>query len=515
MYKYNAIDQQLVDDRVEQFRDQTRRFLAGELSEEAYLPLRLMNGLYIQRHAPMLRVAIPYGLLATYQLRKLADISEKYDRGYGHITTRTNMQFNWPKLEEVPDILAELASVQMHAIQTSGNCIRNTTTDQFAGVTADEIADPRPYCEIIRQWSTFHPEFTYLPRKFKIAVIGTRSDRAATQLHDIGLHVVTNDAGDIGFEVIVGGGLGRTPVIGKVIRPFLPERHLLSYLDAILRIYNQYGRRDNKYKARIKILVESMGAEEFSRIVEEDWEKHNKDGALTLTAEQIEHAKTYFPPPAYQTFSQQQLQASQDKLAAQFESGKEGISAIGYDRRGGTSYGKYQIASRPGSMDNFISYLKTEAPDIAKQLEAAGPANTGSRSGRMPDVWREIAASQPERFGELQEGFIRDSHYKPAMEAVKKAGFNADNFSPALQEVLFSTAVQHGPNGAARIFTRAAQQVGLKAGVPHEQQFIKEVYAKRAGQFENSTAQVREAVHNRLHQEKNMALAMVGNASIA
>lgn len=319
MYKYNAIDQQLVDDRVEQFRDQTRRFLAGELSEEAYLPLRLMNGLYIQRHAPMLRVAIPYGLLATYQLRKLADISEKYDRGYGHITTRTNMQFNWPKLEEVPDILAELASVQMHAIQTSGNCIRNTTTDQFAGVTADEIADPRPYCEIIRQWSTFHPEFTYLPRKFKIAVIGTRSDRAATQLHDIGLHVVKNDAGDIGFEVIVGGGLGRTPVIGKVIRPFLPERHLLSYLDAILRIYNQYGRRDNKYKARIKILVESMGAEEFSRIVEEDWEKHNKDGALTLTAKQIEHAKTYFPPPAYQTFSQQQLQASQDKLSAQFE----------------------------------------------------------------------------------------------------------------------------------------------------------------------------------------------------
>ena len=319
MYKYNAIDQQLVDDRVEQFRDQTRRFLAGELSEEAYLPLRLMNGLYIQRHAPMLRVAIPYGLLATYQLRKLADISEKYDRGYGHITTRTNMQFNWPKLEEVPDILAELASVQMHAIQTSGNCIRNTTTDQFAGVTADEIADPRPYCEIIRQWSTFHPEFTYLPRKFKIAVIGTRSDRAATQLHDIGLHVVKNDAGDIGFEVMVGGGLGRTPVIGKVIRPFLPERHLLSYLDAILRIYNQYGRRDNKYKARIKILVESMGAEAFSRIVEEDWEKHNKDGALTLTAEQIEHAKTFFPQPAYQTFSQQQLQASQAKLATQFE----------------------------------------------------------------------------------------------------------------------------------------------------------------------------------------------------
>ena len=267
MYQYNAIDQQLVDDRVAQFRDQTRRFLAGELSEEEFLPLRLMNGLYIQRHAPMLRVAIPYGLLATYQLRKLADISEKYDRGYGHITTRTNMQFNWPKLEQVPDILAELASVQMHAIQTSGNCIRNTTTDQFAGVISDEVADPRPYCEIIRQWSTFHPEFTYLPRKFKIAVIGTQSDRAASQLHDIGLHVVKNAAGEIGFEVLVGGGLGRTPVIGKVIKSFLPDVHLLSYLDSILRVYNQHGRRDNKYKARIKILVESMGVAEFTKQV--------------------------------------------------------------------------------------------------------------------------------------------------------------------------------------------------------------------------------------------------------
>ena len=318
MYKYNAIDQQLVDDRVAQFRDQTRRFLAGELSEEEFLPLRLMNGLYIQRHAPMLRVAIPYGLLATYQLRKLADISEKYDRGYGHITTRTNMQFNWPKLEEVPDILAELASVQMHAIQTSGNCIRNTTTDQFAGVIADEVADPRPYCEIIRQWSTFHPEFTYLPRKFKIAVIGTKSDRAATQLHDIGLHLVKNDAGEIGFEVLVGGGLGRTPVIGKVIRSFLPAVHLLSYLDSILRIYNQYGRRDNKYKARIKILVESMGADAFAELVEADWQAHNKDGELTLTAAQIAHAKTFFPQPDYESFSPAQLQACQDQLSDQF-----------------------------------------------------------------------------------------------------------------------------------------------------------------------------------------------------
>ena len=249
MYQYNAIDQQLVNDRVAQFRDQTRRYLAGELTEEEFLPLRLMNGLYIQRYAPMLRIAIPYGLMASYQLRKLADITEQYDKGYGHFTTRTNIQLNWVKVEEVPDILAELASVQMHAIQTSGNCIRNTTTDPYAGVNAGEVADPRPYCEIIRQWSTFHPEFTYLPRKFKIAVIGSKEDRAATMLHDIGLHIVKNDAGELGFEVIVGGGLGRTPVIGKVIREFLPEKDLLSYLDSVLRVYNQYGRRDNKYKA--------------------------------------------------------------------------------------------------------------------------------------------------------------------------------------------------------------------------------------------------------------------------
>lgn len=317
MYQYNTIDQQLVNDRVEQFRDQTRRFLAGELTEEEFLPLRLMNGLYIQRHAPMLRIAIPYGLLATYQLRKLADITEQYDRGYGHITTRTNMQLNWPKLEQVPDILAELASVQMHAIQTSGNCIRNTTTDPYAGVIADEVTDPRPYCEIIRQWSTFHPEFTYLPRKFKIAVIGTKSDRAATQLHDIGLHLVKNEAGEIGFEVVVGGGLGRTPIVGKVIRPFLPQVHLLSYLDSILRIYNQYGRRDNKFKARIKILVESMGAEEFARIVEEDWEKHNKDGDLTLTLEQIEHAKTFFSVPDYETLNDEQVKTTLAQVVMQ------------------------------------------------------------------------------------------------------------------------------------------------------------------------------------------------------
>ncbi len=313
MYKYTHADQAMVDERVEQFRDQTRRFLAGELPEEQYLPLRLQNGLYIQRHAPMLRIAVPYGLIASYQLRKLADITRRYDRGYGHFTTRTNLQLNWPKLEEVPDILAELASVQMHAIQTSGNCIRNTTTDPYAGINANEIEDPRPYCEIIRQWSTFHPEFAFLPRKFKIAVIGTPEDRAATQVHDIGLHVLKNEEGEIGFEVIVGGGLGRTPIIGKTINKFLPRQHLLSYLDAILRVYNLHGRRDNKFKARIKILVESMGAREFTKLVEKEWETFTKDGSLTLTDENFETAKSYFPEFDYENI---------DELASQTELNK-------------------------------------------------------------------------------------------------------------------------------------------------------------------------------------------------
>ena len=318
MYKYTHADQAMVDERVEQFRDQTRRFLAGELPEEQYLPLRLQNGLYIQRHAPMLRIAVPYGLMASYQVRKLAEITRKYDKGYGHFTTRTNLQLNWPKLEEVPDILAELASVQMHAIQTSGNCIRNTTTDPYAGINANEVEDPRPYCEIIRQWSTFHPEFAFLPRKFKIAVIGTAEDRAATQVHDIGLHVVKNNEGEVGFEVIVGGGLGRIPVIGKTIREFLPREHLLSYLDAILRVYNLHGRRDSKakYRSRIKILVESLGAREFTKLVEKEWETFTKDGELTLTEENFETAKSYFPEFDYDKVDELE---SQSQLKKQFE----------------------------------------------------------------------------------------------------------------------------------------------------------------------------------------------------
>ncbi|MDD5034938.1 MAG: nitrite/sulfite reductase [Methylococcaceae bacterium] len=297
MYQYDEYDQTLVNERVAQFRDQTRRFLTGQLSEDQFRPLRLMNGLYIQRHAPMLRVAIPYGLLSSGQLRMLAHIARHYDRGYGHFTTRQNIQYNWPQLEQVPDILADLATVQMHAIQTSGNCIRNTTSDPLAGVCVDELEDPRPWCEIIRQWSTLHPEFAFLPRKFKIAVSGAAKDRAAAQFHDIGLYLVSNERGEVGFEVMVGGGLGRTPIIGQTIRPFLEKRHLLSYLEAILRVYNLFGRRDNKFKARIKILLKETGVEKFTRMVEEEWARIRED--LILDEEEIERVSRQFLPPAY------------------------------------------------------------------------------------------------------------------------------------------------------------------------------------------------------------------------
>ena len=293
-------DQRLVDERVAQFRDQTRRFLAGELSEDEFRVLRLQNGLYIQRYAPMLRIAIPYGLLSSRQLRKLAEIVRKYDRSYGHFSTRQNLQFNWPKLEDVPQILAELAHVQMHAIQTSGNCVRNITTDQFAGIAHDEIIDPRPYCELMRQWSTFHPEFAYLPRKFKIAVSGSLDDRAATLVHDIGVHAVKNAAGEIGFRVIVGGGLGRTPIVGPTIREFLPRQHLLTYLDACLRVYNRFGRRDNKYKARIKILVKELTPAVFAQQVEAEW-AHLKDGPATVTDAEFERRAVSSWIPAYES----------------------------------------------------------------------------------------------------------------------------------------------------------------------------------------------------------------------
>ena len=298
MYRYDVIDRALVNERVAQFRDQTQRFLAGELSDDEFKHLRLRNGLYIQRHAPMLRVAIPYGLLSSSQLRALGSIARRYDRGYGHFTTRQNIQFNWPKLEQVPDILAELAAVDMHAIQTSGNCIRNTTSDHLAGVTPDELEDPRPWCEIIRQWSTFHPEFAFLPRKFKIAVTGAAQDRAASLVHDVGVHIVRGPGGELGFEILAGGGLGRAPMIGQVVRDFLPREHLLSYLEAVLRVYNLEGRRDNLTKARIKILVKSLGVEEFRRRVEAEWEAL-RDAGLRVGDAEVARMRAFFEPPAY------------------------------------------------------------------------------------------------------------------------------------------------------------------------------------------------------------------------
>lgn len=315
MYVYDEHDHKIIKERVAQFRDQTERYLAGSLKDEEFLPLRLQNGLYVQRLAPMLRIAVPYGMLNSEQLRKIAHITRKYDKGYCHITTRQNIQLNWPLLEDVPDILEELATVEMHAIQTSGNCIRNVTSDQFAGVAPDEIIDPRPYCEIIRQWSTLHPEFAFLPRKFKIAVSGSVDDRAAIHFHDIGLQLVKKDNDAIGFKVLVGGGLGRTPVIASVIREFIPEQDILTYLEAILRVYNLKGRRDNKYKARIKILVKALGAEAFAKLVETEWEKI-QDSQTLLTNKEINRAKSFFTDPHYITIDGDTAQAELNALRA-------------------------------------------------------------------------------------------------------------------------------------------------------------------------------------------------------
>ena len=374
MYQYNDNDQTLVDERVAQFRRQTEQFLKGEISEDQYRALRLRNGLYIQTHAPMLRIAGPYGLLNSKQLRKLAHIARNYDKSYCHFTTRQNIQFNWPKLEEVPDILAELASVQMHAIQTSGNCMRNTTSDHLAGICVDEIEDPRPYCEIIRQWTTLHPEFDYLPRKFKIAVSGALHDRAATQFHDIGLHLVKNDAGEVGFKVLVGGGLGRTPVIGQVIKSYLEKKHLLSYLEAILRIYNLFGRRDNKYKARIKILVKESGLDKFSELVEQEWLfiKHCNE----LSDARINEMKAQFVPPAYVPDAAQDTSFVQQQL----------------DSKAFATWVKYNTADHkvPGYRAAFLSL---KAPD--------------SPPGDMTDVQLDVVADLTDKYS---FGEIRSTH---------------------------------------------------------------------------------------------------------
>ncbi|MEJ7806121.1 MAG: nitrite/sulfite reductase [Telluria sp.] len=302
MYRYDKYDHLIVKERIAQYRSQVERRINNELDEAEFVPLRLQNGLYMQRHAYMLRIAVPYGLLSSSQMRMFGHIARKYDRGYGHFTTRQNIQFNWIELDQTPDILTDLASVEMHAIQTSGNCIRNITSDEYAGVAADEIIDPRPYAEVLRQWSTFHPEFAALPRKFKVAINGAVEDRAAIAVHDIGLTVVHNDAGEIGFKVMVGGGMGRTPILGSTVRDFLPWQHMLTYIEAVMRVYNQYGRRDNKYKARIKILVKALGVEEFTRLVEEEW-LDLKDSPSTLTVDEMHRVAAYFTPPAYETLA--------------------------------------------------------------------------------------------------------------------------------------------------------------------------------------------------------------------
>lgn len=313
MYQYNEDDKRFLQERVSQFRGQVQRWQTGELSNDEFKPLRLQNGLYVQRYAPMFRIAVPYGLLAAGQLRRMARIARDYDKGYGHFTTRHNLQFNWIPIERVPDALGELAEVNLHAIQTSGNCIRNVTCDQLAGVAPDEILDPRPFAEIIRQWSTFHPEFAFLPRKFKIAISGAREDRALTWFHDVGLRLVENAQGEPGFQVIVGGGLGRTPIRGQEVKAFLPWAHLLTYLEAIVRTFNRYGRRDNAFKARIKILVQALGVEKFAAEVDEEWQ-YLKDGPSTLTQEEYDRVARDFAAPAYQTLPAHS--AAQEQLAA-------------------------------------------------------------------------------------------------------------------------------------------------------------------------------------------------------
>ncbi len=301
MYQYNEYDQQLLNERVAQFRHQMERYQAGKISEEEFLPLRLQNGIYVQRYAPMLRVAVPYGAMNSDQMRALAHVARTYDKGYAHFSTRQNVQFNWPALEDCPQILEDLSKVQLHAVQTSGNCIRNTTTDEYAGVVAEELVDPRPYCEIIRQWSTFHPEFAFLPRKFKIAVNAVEDvDRAAIQVHDIGVQIIRNDAGELGYRILVGGGLGRTPIVGTVINEFVAEEDLLTYLDAVIRTYNQFGRRDNKYKARIKILTKALGIERMAELVNEEWQRL-RDGDGKLTQEELTRIKSHFTDPSYNT----------------------------------------------------------------------------------------------------------------------------------------------------------------------------------------------------------------------
>ncbi len=405
MYRYDEFDQAFVEQRVAQFRGQVARRLAGDIEEEAFKPLRLMNGLYLQLHAYMLRVAIPYGTLDARQMRALAAIARRYDRGYGHFTTRQNIQYNWIKLREAPDLLADLAKVEMHAIQTSGNCIRNVTADHYAGVAADEVEDPRIYSEIIRQWSTLHPEFSFLPRKFKIAVTGAQHDRAAIAVHDIGLRLRRDANGEVGFEVMVGGGLGRTPIIGKTIRAFLPRQHLLSYLEAILRVYNQLGRRDNIYKARIKILVNQVGADAFAEMVEREWESI-KDGALDLPQAEVERIEAYFAGPDYETIAEP-VAAFDHRLLA------DEAFALWVK----TNVAKHKV---PGYAIVNISLKATgEAPGDASAEQMEAVADLAERYGL-----REIRVTHEQN---LVLPYVRKADVAAVWEGLKAAGLATPN----------------------------------------------------------------------------------------
>ncbi|WP_428407663.1 nitrite/sulfite reductase [Hyphococcus sp.] len=384
MYRYDEFDATMVAERVAQFRGQVQRRLAGELTEDQFKPLRLMNGLYLQLHAYMLRVAIPYGTLSSKQMRRLGEVARKYDKGYGHFTTRQNIQYNWPALVDVPDLLDDLADVEMHAIQTSGNCIRNVTSDQYAGASAEEIEDPRPYCEMIRQWSTFHPEFSFLPRKFKIAVTAAPHDRAAVKVHDIGLILYKSDEGETGFEVIVGGGLGRTPYVGHTIRKFLPKKYLLSYLEAILRVYNLEGRRDNLYKARIKILVNAEGAEKFADMVEAEWEQI-KDSGIDLPREEMARINAYFAPPAFEKLPEAS-NALEEKKASEKEFARWlRVNTVAHKVPG---YAIVNISLKPiGGVPGDISDVQMEAvADIAEEYSLDEIRATHEQNLVLPHV---------------------------------------------------------------------------------------------------------------------------------
>jgi sulfite reductase (NADPH) hemoprotein beta-component len=394
MYRYDQYDQAIVDARVAEFRDQVERRLAGAITEDQFKPLRLMNGLYLQLHAYMLRVAIPYGTLSSAQMRMLAHVARRYDRDYGHFTTRQNIQYNWIKLEQAPDILADLAKVEMHAFQTSGNCIRNISSDQFAGAAADEVADPRPWAELLRQWSTLHPEFSFLPRKFKIAVIASPNDRAAMRLHDIGVELNRNDAGALGFKYYVGGGMGRTPMVAPLIREFLPAEHVLSYSEAVLRVYNRYGRRDNIYKARIKILVNDLGAEEFARQVEEEWQAL-RPLALDAPAAEIERIDRYFAPPAFDPVADDSLDLSDPDFAAWVRQNVAQHKAPGYAI---LTIGLKPIGGIPGDassvqMDLVADLAERYSFDEVRVTHAQNLVLPHVRKSDLYAVWQALAAA--------------------------------------------------------------------------------------------------------------------------